>query len=225
MRRALRIAAAFAAVLVILAVAGVLWLRAGARLPAEPPPADLAGELYMIRRDDDELLKVYRQPANQSAEPVLAFSREGCPEENCNIIELRQIDGIVEYQAMSQGNWFWWRDGVPTKPTSDKDWDLEEERHAGVTAEKGSLYLGGELIVQFNGKYSFKFASGYHPVTWSPDRRYLLFWFSGYANGDAGLISSILDITPASAGQYAWDRETGMVYRLGKASNGAIWAP
>lgn len=203
-----------------LAVGGLIWR--GTPIKVASTPAPVPGTIYFLWRDRDDLLKVMQQPADLSAPPVRVAARERCPESNCNIVGLRLQAGEVEYAALHQDEFYWWRAGLPVaKVTPD---ELVARTPEGASNEQGSLVVAGEVVLPYRGQYHPKFASGYRPVGWISDGDYLIFYYNGYTNGLFSILGGMLGHEPAGAGTYLWERQTGQIYPFADGHD-YLWVP
>jgi hypothetical protein len=198
-----------------------IW-QSGRMLPETGTTAALPGTIYFLQRDyQDQLLKLYRQPANLSAPAELVVGRAGCPEQSCSVGGFKVLeDGTIEYTAMHLGEWYVWRGETPVAPAG-KESEIPPEPE-GATSERGTLVVNGREVLPFTGRYDFKWAPGYQPVAWGPGKRYLIFYYSGYQNSTLGMLGEVTGLGRGSASNYVLDPETGKVVQYPRG-NWFIW--
>ncbi len=132
--------------------------------------------------------------------------------------------GGLEYTAHYQGKWHIYRDGQPVRP-EDPSKPGAGSPHEGATNRRGSLVVDDQVVLEFQGRYNMKFAPGYQPQMWIGEhRRYLMFTYNGYTNGDLALLAYALGPGERRHGGYIWDRETGQVHRFVDAYK-LVWVP
>lgn len=210
--------------LLALMLAGCFYLGfsvwRGSPLKTDPAPAPVPGTVYYLQRDTDQLLKVMQQPADLSSPPIKVAAHENCGEENCNITDLRLVDGALEYGATYKGELHWWRGGKPIAVMGKEE--PMPDKHVGAENKRGSLMVDGKEVLHYAGRYDFKWASGYDPVAWIGGGRYLVFSYSGYENPDIAFLGGLMG--RQNGGNYLWDRETGKVYPFVDGYD-VIWQP
>jgi len=197
----------------------------GTPLKTEKGPAPIPGTVYYRHRQPDGLMAVRRRPADLSRPAEVVAHHAGCPEVNCGILDIAWNDGGLEYKAMHQNRWFWWRDGKPLRLSADTDNPRPELETAGSV--KGSLVVRGQVVLKFPGKADGRFVSGYAPLRWvGGDERYLLFSYGGYAHVEQRLAAEILGMGRTRGGTYIYDVETRKVHRfIEEQAADIVWQP
>lgn len=202
--------------------------------------AKLRGQIYYTKRVD-EILNLYKFDNNSKNEQLI-YSHNGKGKDsyggyNDNIIDYYYDtkSGDISFTAMHEGDW-----GLFSIKKGDKDakfigrLDLKNSKKptmidtdyikneaAGIKAAKknGSIYIekdGQEkCLLKFNGIYDEKF-TGYTPIGFSPDGKYLVYFSLEHLTPVGTLIEGF---TKGHIGKtYIMDMETGKSTRFIDAS-------
>ncbi len=201
----------------------------------------LEGEIYYTKRDD-EALTLYKSEANLEDEELI-YSHKGKgkideSDHNDNIIdhyydkETREI----EFLAMNDGYFSLYKmeigeenpeligrgeDVLKDDISLDKnDYIKTEIGNKSAIEKEGSIYIveNGEerLVKKFYGMYDFKF-TGYSPIGFSPDGKYLIYNSMEHLTSVGVIIDGM--IGGFGGNKYIMDLETGKSARYVNAYN------
>lgn len=200
----------------------------------------LRGQIYYIKRVD-EILNLYKFDTNSKNEQLI-YSHKGKGKDsyggyNDNIVDYYYDtkSGDISFAAMHDGDWSLFSikkedkdakfigrlDLKNSKNPTMIDTDYIKNEAAGIKAakKKGSIYIekdGQEkCLLKFNGIYDEKF-TGYTPIGFSPDGKYLVYLSLEHLTPIGTLIEGF---TKGNIGKtYIMDIETGKSTRFIDAS-------
>ncbi len=211
-------------VVTLIALNGIVSVIATGAIGERPAVlSGMTGRVYYLQRDG-LVLNLYTAAAS-GQNPRLLVTWEGKGESNANIIGYRYDPdaGMLYFTAMRDGDWsrFALADtgGEPEYLGAVDEKDLlgtgvylqPEQGGRQAVNRQGSMFLiDGEhttLLKRFVGLYDAKFSSGYQPIGFSPNGRYLLFWYSGHLTGLGTIVEGMVR-------QWAGNYTLGQVYVL-----------
>jgi len=193
--------------------------------------SQLEGNIFYIKRDNNSILNLYSSDANLENQKLI-YSNKDSTSENKNIIGFHydKPEEIINFVCMSLGEWTLHSidpNGENLKVLENEDESkkvstIVEEMdsysirpvHKDLKAinEKGSMYLfkGNEkiLLKKFIGLYDSKFNSGYTPIGFSPDGKYLVFRSTNHLTPIGTLIEGMLTTSSQLVNYYIMDLET-----------------
>jgi len=159
--------------------------------------SNLEGRIFFLKRDG-KILNLYTSDANLSNIKML-YSHKGKGGQNDNIVDFYyDIEkDLICFQAMKEGSWALYsirigsNEPVLIKPIIGFKEVMREDHYIKpeigeikALNKRGSLYLVNkekeDLLKKYYGFYDGKFAEGYVPVGFSPDKKYLVYFWNGH---------------------------------------------
>ena len=175
----------------------------------------LEGEIFFLKRDG-EILNLYTSDAKLS-KVRMVYSHKGKGDQNDSIIGFYYDvkKDVVYFQAIKDGKWSLYSIGIGgNEPVlinqllvsknliNVKEFIREEHYIKPVAGEmeavnrNGSLYLVNKekevLLKKYHGFYDEKFSSGYVPIGFSPDNKYLVYYWSGHWTGFGTMLAGFI---------------------------------
>ncbi len=175
--------------------------------------ASLEGRIFFLQREQG-VLNLYAADA-QLTNIKLVYSHRGQGEENENIIEYcyDKSRDEISFMAMKGGNWGLFSIKIgeesPRFIRENESWPKDFQAYVkpeltGIKAinKRGSLYLSGNgeeiELKHYYGIYDSKFSSGYFPLGFSPDGKYLLYSWNGHLTPVGAVLECLLQGTEDS---------------------------
>lgn len=181
--------------------------------------SELGGKIFYLKRDK-EILNLYSSDANLENKKLI-YTNTDSLSQNKNIIGFQydKSRDIIDFVCMNKGDWTLHsikpngkylkvlRSAMETK-TSNKVKNMDSYsikpiyKDLKAISEKGSMYLIKEgekvLLKKFIGIHDSKFNSGYSPVGFSPNGKYLVFRSSNHLTPIGTLLEGVIKNNPSN---------------------------